>query len=364
MKLYELKRKYLEKRKRLLKKIYKQDLFYRDSTTPILELVMNPSGSFAKGVEVSPVIVEEQNSPLVSALFIIAHKMSDTLQVGFFEAVPDRFDAVNMLVQRARSIAKEKRLRRIVIGLDGHVNNRLGIFAGPNRSPVSFGSGYNPLYYIDYLEQCASSSEILVSYQYDILQRDMANEKKVIGRVSRRFQVRKGNFRNLRKEIELYTHLSNECFQQHPLYFERTIEEDYELFKSFSPFLKEENFLVAELDKKPIGFLLWYPDFHELVKPGKRMGIKTLLKYHLAGNAISRFKIAEFGILPQYQASGVIIGLIDKCIEIGRKNGYRFCESGWIFDSNIKSKKVVKRWADEPYKIYKIFEIEMGKREK
>jgi hypothetical protein len=362
MKVLESPNGYLRLRSHLLRNIYRKNPYYRDSTTPLLKMLLDSSSCFYGLTEQIPLVVTDHDeTPLATAVIIIARKMPDILQVGFFEALSDQQEAVSMLLERTREIAASKPVRRIIIGLNGHINNGLGFLADSHKTHPCFGSGYNPPYYIDYLEQYATSTETLVSYLYHRSAVNIDKDKKLIERISRRFKVRTADFGNLKKEIGIYTQLNNECFRNHPLYYERSQDEDYELFKSFSPLLKEENFLVSEREGKPIGFLLWYPDFHELVKPGRKLGLATAIKYRLPGNPISKLKIAEIGILPEYQGSAAIGGLIGRCFEIGKKNGYSCCESGWIFDINAKSKGISERWTGDPHKAYKVFEIDMEK---
>jgi len=348
---------YLKQRGRLVREIYQGDSSYRDSGNQLLKLVMNPRGAFAAGAEVIPLTVASGGDAAVSAVFVVADLLPDTLQVGFFEALPECYGAVEALMDRARSLAAERGLERIVVGLDGHVNNGLGFLVSSCGKHASFGAAYNPPYYIDYLERCTERSETLLSYLYDLSVANMDKEMRIVERASRRFVFRCGDFSDLRREMGIYTRLNNACFREHPLYFERRADEDYQLFRLFGPFLKEENFLVAELDNEPVAFLLWYPDFYELIGPGRRLGVGALLKYRLLRKHISKFRIAEFGVLPEYQGTAVIAGLIHECIERGKRNGHCYCESGWVHAGNQESQRVVRRWTDTPHKVYRYSEI-------
>jgi hypothetical protein len=78
----------------------------------------------------------------------------------------------------------------------------------------------------------------------------------------------------------------------------------------------------------------------------------------MRGREIDKLTIAEIGVLPEYQGSGAILVLFDQCLQLTR-GSYDWCETGWILDSNIKSKGFGIRWADSEYKHYKIFEIEV-----
>ncbi len=360
--IHNEKATWIKQRQKLLKHIYRNDPHYKDTSTPLLRTLLAPGSSFAKNTDLMPVTVYgTSNTPLVSALFAIARNMPDILQIGFFEAQAKQQSAATLLIKRAKEIATGKQIQKIVIGLDGHVNNGLGFLDDSYGSPPCFGSGYNPPYYIDYMTHMASLSMTLVSYLYQLTNENHMKWRNVIQRTSRRFTIRKGCFKDFRNEICIYTRLNNVCFKDHPLYFERSEEEDYELFRAFGPFLKEEHFLIAERDGIPVGFLLWYPDFHELVKLGGKPSFGTMLKYYLPGNSVSKFKIAEIGVLPKYQGSGAIAGLVGTCLDICKKNGHTICESGWILDKNTKSKGVSERWKGSQHKTYKVFEINLDR---
>jgi hypothetical protein len=66
------------------------------------------------------------------------------------------------------------------------------------------------------------------------------------------------DFGNFRKEMEVYTELNNICFQHHPFYFPRSVDEDYELFRELKLFLREENLIFVQEGDKMVGYLLWY----------------------------------------------------------------------------------------------------------
>jgi len=351
--------RFLKNRSRLLKRIYKNDPYYRSTENELVKLVLKKNGHFAKRSEQMMFTVSaEDKTPLVSVIFIIAEKYPSVLQVSFFEALPKQDEAVDVLFKKAIQIARIRGVKQIVIGLNGHVNYGLGFLAGPFNSSSCFGSCYSPPYYIDYLKKFATKEHTLVSYTGDFYHDSLESDQRLIKNITKRFHFRTGNFKDLRREIAIYTDLNNHCFASHPFYYERSFEEDYELFKSFGPFLKEENFLIAEIQGRPVGFLLWYPDFHELIPPGKSIGVLTLLKYRLFHRPISRFKIVEIGVLPEYHGTGVIGGLINMCCQIAQKN-HRIIETGWILDTNMKSKSVARRWIDHPYKTYKAFEINL-----
>ena len=346
----------IEKYIKFTQEVYKGNRFYKDSLTGILKSILYRKNVFSKNVDITPVMVMEDNMVLAVGTFIITEKLQDTIQIAFFEAKEGYQEAVDIIVGKAKKKCKDKNLNKIIIGLNGHVNYGLGLLADHFNSEACFGSSYNPQYYLDYFKKYDAKDYELKSYIWDMNKFNLEREKKVLKRISKYFSFRKADFRKLRQEVEIYTYLNNECFNQHPYYFERTVEEDYELIDEFRLFINGENFLIAEKDGVPVGFMLWYPDFNQLIRPGGCMEISTFIKNKLFSSKINKFKIAEIGVIPKYQGSGVILGLLNKCMEY-TKGRYDYGESGWVLDSNIKSREFCSRMTDNEYKHYKVFEI-------
>jgi GNAT superfamily N-acetyltransferase len=348
---------YFRAQRALRAEVYRDDPLYRDATTPLLTMLLNPAGCCAAGADIVPVAIPDEDEHVVATcLFILASGLPDTLQIAFFEALPDQEQAIELLVETAKQTARALGATRIVAGMNGHVNNGLGFLAGPWDAPASFGSAYNPPYYVDYFRPHASSEGKMSAYSYRIPDLTFAREQRILERVKRHFTFRTGRFHDMHSEIATYTYLNNRCFDAHPLYFERSPEEDHELFMAFYRFLNEENFLIAELDGEPVGFLLWYPDFNELIEPGKSIGTGTLLKYRVLRRRIKKVKLAELGVLPQYWGAGLILGLLDKGASLAHGK-HATVETGWVFEANLKSKGLASRWAREPCRHFSFFEI-------
>ena len=340
------------------KEIYKDDRNYKDSLTDILEMILYKKGEFCKNAEITPMIIKQEDRILAVCTFIIAERLNDTLQIAFFEARRDCQKAVDLIIDAAREKCRAEGKKKITIGLNGHVNYGLGLLASDFDKAVCFGTAYNPPYYMDYFTKYSPKEYQLTSYLTDMESYSLKAEQKILDRICRNFTFRIADFRNLKQEVEIYTDLNNRCFKGHPFYFERSASEDYELLHQFKPFIKGENLIIAEYSGNPVGFMLWYPDFNQLIPPGGRIGLGTYIKNKLMGWKIDKFKIVEVGIVPEYQNSGVVLGLFNKCMELTRHR-YKWCEAGWILDTNSKSKGFGIRWADREYKSFKAYELEV-----
>ena len=88
----------------------------------------------------------------------------------------------------------------------------------------------------------------------------------------------------------------------------------------------------------------------------------TLLKNKLGGRErIDRIKIAEIAVLSEFQGSGLVVGLFEKLYQLV-KDRYRYCEAGWVEESNFRSKGLGLHWQSAgclEFKQYKAFELSL-----
>jgi len=112
--------------------------------------------------------------------------------------------------------------------------------------------------------------------------------------------------------------------------------------------------LFVEKNEEPIGFMLWYPDYNELMKSGESIGISTFIKNKLFSKKITTFKIVEIGVIKREQNKGAILALFEYCFQC-IKGRFRNFESSWILKENEKSKTFGIKWSDGESKKYKAY---------
>ena len=341
--------------RRISKQVYRGDPCFRDSLSSVLAIVTDPQGAFAERTRQQGLAVtDDKGGLLASALLLHAQGLPEQVQLCFFEALPGAQDAVQALVDKARDLARQWGGSGLLVSMNGHVNYGLGLLADSFDQTPCFGSAYNPPYYLDYFRSLGFTEHQLVSYRYPMSSLRRRQEKSILARSRKGFSFRTADFSRLRDEIRLYTRLNNACFPEHSFYFHRHDDEDYELFRPFRRFLREENLLIAEHKGTAVGFLLWYPDFNELIGPGQGLGPAALLRYKLLRRPIKRFKIVEIGVVPRFRGSSVILGLFHACYEL-TKDRFQECESGWILSDNLRSRNICRRWNPEAGPTYSVF---------
>lgn len=339
-----------------VKTLYSKYPNFKDYSSPLLKQFLYKKGSFCSSIDSYPAIIKKDNKVVAACIYIYSPNYKETLQISFFESLEGEEEAVDLIINKGKEICKLKKLKKIVLGLNGHVNYGLGFLMDNFNKEISFGSSFNPPYYIDYFKKYNPICTKLLSYSGLIEKLNFSKEDKIIKRVYSRYTFRNISFKKFREEMKTYTDLNNICFKDHPFYFKRSYGEDYELFKELKLFIKEENIIFVEKEGVPIGYMLWYPDFNELIPYGKTIGIGTFIKNKIFGSKIKKMKIVEIAILPEYKNSGAIFGLFNECYK-RCLNRYKYYESSWILEGNFKSKGFGLRWADNEYKHYIAYEI-------
>jgi hypothetical protein len=336
------------------KKQYLNSDLKRDTMSGLLRNLLTGKSELCKSVDTEPLMIVDKNEITMISVLAHAQRMPEYLQICFFESDIYNMDAFNLILDRAVKVAKEKGAHKLIGSLNMHVNYGLGFLASDFDKKQSFGSAHNPEFYNAYFERSGFETIDMVSYRKDMVNSPELINNDIRNKLNEIYTVRKADFRNFKQEIEIYTKINNEAFKDHLFYYQRKTEEDYELFKDLKYLMKEENLLFVEKAGVPAGFMLWYPDFNEIIDKCETVGIKTVIKNKLFSHKIKTFKIVEIGVIPEERNRGAILALFDYCFKC-TKGKYDTMESSWILTNNMKSKSFGIKWADEESKHYKAY---------
>jgi hypothetical protein len=339
---------------------YRKDPLRRDSMSALLKGLIDGTSIMTKSAFLEPVMVVEGESILMIALLAQADRMHEIFQIAFLESSGYQPDAFILILTRAEGLALERGAAQISGALNLHVNYGLGYLADSYDKIQSFGMSHSPDYIHDYFLDTGFEPIELVSYKKDMRGLEQLMGDGLRDRISQRYHVRELDLTNLESEAKLYTEINNKAFSSHQFYYKRVPEEDLELFRDFRFLLKSENLVFAYRGDEPVGFMLWYPDFHQLIKPGETIGIRTVLRNKLHPERIDTFKIVEMGIVTKEQGRGAILALFQYCLEKVRGR-YDFMESGWVMEQNLDSRSFGIKWADGEARRYTAYLKELSK---
>lgn len=324
---------------------YRNHPLRRDSMSGLLKGILFERSQLSKAVKSHPVMVMDGEKIIIIAVLAHVDRMGDYLQIAFFESPNHDMEAFDMIMEEANLLASSFGCRRISASLNIHVNYGLGYLVDDYQKPQSFGMAHNPPHIHRYFEDHGFDRIEMATYMKDMDSLGPLLPDSMKRRLRDRYTVRPVDFSRLEEEAATYTRINNDAFRDHLFYYRRVPGEDLELFKDFRYLLKPENLLFVQRDGEDVGFMLWYPDFHQIMNPREGIGLKTVIKARLKPSAIDTFKIVEIGVVQKDQGKGAILALFDHCQEItaGR---YRYFESGWVLKDNPRSKALGEKWSD------------------
>lgn len=318
--------------------VYKGNAYFRATEASVEKMLLCLNSAFNKHATVKMFVLRDGNTNVARFALINDQLLPEYIQVSFFEAYEGLGDVFSPI---KKTIIKHfPNCKRVVVGLNGHLNYGAGILLNRFDEVPVFGLPYNHSYYADYFKELKPRKMVTFRFDMDVYSKWALNYSS--GRPVDGLTVRFMNKREIEAESEIYTLLNNKAFTQHPYWADRSVAEDIELFKPFRYFLDKENLIFAEVDGKPVGFFLWYPDFNQLVKSQRDLNAIDVIKYRM-GKSIDTFRFTEIGIIPEFQGTSVAIEMLQKSLPTLRKNGYKYCEGGFIFEENRASIAFVKR---------------------
>lgn len=338
--------------------IYLGNPFYRGTEESIMKLLLDANSAFKAHAVIKMFVIMDGNDRVARFALIHDQWQPDYIQVSYFEAQKNLGNVFELIKSQIHIYFHDA--KKVVVGLNGHLNYGAGMLLNKFDEAPLFGLPYNPDYYADYFKALTPRRMFTFRFSmevYNAWAQTYSAQRKVNG-LSLRFMDKK----NIKRESAIYTSLNNQSFTKHPYWAKRDTAEDLELFYPFRFLLDNENLIIAEINGKPIGFFLWYPDFNKLKSNQKDLNVVDVLKYRL-GRKIDTFRFTEIGIIPEYQRSPVALALISKSLPTLIDKGYKNCEGGFIFEENRASMAFVKRILQrcygkkpEPYREFAVFE--------
>lgn len=333
------------------KSIYKNRPKKKDDMGSMLLSILKNKSTINKRIKLKPLLVYSEGVPIMGTLLAQVDDMSTYIQMSFFEALSENEKAFSLILEETKATGDLWGAVSISGSLNIHVNYGLGFLNAHFEKESSFGMNDNPEYYNHLFLKAGFEAIDLVTYKQKMEHFKLPLSERLIAKLSAKYTVRTMDYKHFKRDIQIYTDLNNDAFQQHLFYFKRNFEEDYELFKPFKILLKEENLLIVEKENRPVGFMLWYPDYNELIPSGKSLSLKTVIDHKLLRRKISTFKIVEIGVIQSEQKSGAILSLFNALNQI-TKGRFDYCESSWILKDNKDSSNFGMKWSEGQYKTY------------
>lgn len=266
--------------------------------------------------------------------------------LGFFEAMPDKEDAIGLLLEKAGDFLRQEGCREI----QGPVNGIFGLFGGGLLSSTfekmpSFLQTYTPEYYHDYFAR-AGFNPIMRTYHYtidftpeNVQHYHSFNKKKLVKRIN----IRPVNTSNWHEETQSIIKIFNEGYGKLWGNVPLDHNEFIEFADEFKSLIDPELWLIAEIDKEPVGFVGGFPNYAPIFKEldGEFSKLK-LLKILMDSRNIREGTLQLIGLLDKSRTRGVGPALACRLCEAMVEKGYTKMTATWILENNRDSLHLAK----------------------
>jgi GNAT superfamily N-acetyltransferase len=277
---------------------------------------------------------------------------------GFFECIDDQ-GVANALFDVAKKWLKARGVTAVRGPANPSVNDEYGLLIdGFDKTPTIL-MPYNLPYYPILIEN-AGFTKIKDLYAYYLRQSTVYSDR--FERISDMVKNREGmsfralDMKNFDSELKIIKKLYNDAWQYNWGAVKMTDDEFKALAADLKPIVVPELVIIAEVNKKPIGFALSLPDINIALKYNKKgrllPGLARLLIHK---KKIDGVRIIVLGVLKEYQKSGAAGVLFLETARQAKKLGYNWGEASWVLEDNVmmnRSAEMMNGKLDKTYRLY------------
>ena len=131
-------KKDIKKFKKFRENLYKNDLFYVSTVEFNVDMILKRETQFARSCVTKPIAVECEGR-IVAECVLVFNPKDDFVQIAFFESLDNQSEAVSLIKEKAKDFAKQSGVKKITVGLNGHLSYGVGLTDGISK-PNTFDS--------------------------------------------------------------------------------------------------------------------------------------------------------------------------------------------------------------------------------
>lgn len=327
---------------------YRGDSMYTGTAEFITDMLIGQTTDFARKCTVIPLAEEPHGERQAQCLWIHA-RGTDYAQVAFFDAKNEA--AAKSLIEKAKMLAKQNGLSRLVVGLHGHLSYGVGICTSA-KTKNTFDTCYNKLGYFEHFKDF-ETVHTLSAYR-----REVEDARRVLNKVNfdtSGYAVRKADFSRFAEECETMRRICDRTIGQTYLYEPTEKGHFYELLKDMKILLSGRNLLFLTHENKDVGFLFWHPDFNEAIKAGKPYSAFSFaLGYALHRAKVNTVKLNAIGVEDAHRGKGTLALLraMNECIG----DRFKYIETNFVWDCNKKSTLLNRKVIGDVWRTFAVYE--------
>lgn len=284
---------------------------------------------------------------------------------GYFDAEDE--ETAHALLQKAEDWLRNEGMRRVLGPISMSIWEEPGLLVrGQDHSPTIM-MGHHPAHYAGWISSAGYvEAKRLTTYELDIRTEFPPLIRRVIqsGERNDRITVRQVDLKRWDEEAAVILSILNDAWSDNWGFVPFTDREIAHAGKKLKPIIRRDLNMIAEVDGRPVAFMLTFPDINKALKAidGKLLpfGWVRMLRW-LRKPTGSDMRVPLMGVLKELQNSRMASQLAFMLIEHIRKNAvetYKATrgEIGWILDDNEGMKAIAEAIDSHVNREYAIYE--------
>ncbi|QCB43566.1 N-acetyltransferase [Sphingomonas sp. PAMC26645] len=286
-------------------------------------------------------------------------------QWGLMEA--ERQDVFQALLERAEAWLREQGMTRALGPISMSIWEEPGLLIDGYDHPPTIMMGHAKREYRGWIEW-ANYRPIkqLMTYEVDVTKQFPPIVQRIIksGEKNPRISVRNVDKTKFEEEAAIILSILNDAWRDNWGFVPLTPPEIKDVGVKLKPIVFNDLIRIAELDGKPVAFMITLPDLNEAIKPlnGNLLpfGWAKLL-WWLRKPKVRTVRVPLMGVVKELQASRMASQLAFMMIEYIRRAsvenyGAQRAEIGWILDDNQGMRSIAETIESRVNKVYQVYE--------
>ncbi|HML24768.1 MAG TPA: hypothetical protein PKD09_24145 [Aggregatilinea sp.] len=309
----------------------------------------------------------------IAAFINHRHNEYHNEHIGFFGAfeVQDDQEAATALLETASEYVRALGYDAIRGPATFSTNEECGILIEGFDDPAVVLMPYNRPYYQRLVEATPGFEKVMDLYSYYITFQAINNSPKLekLFRITqqnnkrRDITIRTPDTKHLDREFQLLKDIYNHAWDKNWGYVPFSSTELDEMVKDLGQYFEPRLTFFAEVEGKPVAFMLALPDLNEVLlkaypRPSKPepLALLQLLWHWKVRSKITRIRIMLMGVQEGYRGIGVESAMFVEAYQAAQALGWDIGDGGWVLETNGPMQRLVEAYNSVIYKRYRFYE--------
>ncbi len=312
-------------------------------------------------------LVYDGDKPVARVMAGIDERLNERLErkagfISLFECA-QRQDYARTALDAACAFLREQGMET-VIGPSGDGVSDFGkglLTEGFDGPPVLFNP-YNPPYYAEYFEKCGfRKHRDHFAYFMRMDELDLRAMEEIVPRAQKRFGFRVEHVQWTKEKEDLILQNAGRVIREaFPPEWEWNVPTFGDLkrgVRRLARYYRPETTVMAFADKRPIGLVIAFPDYNQVLRKMKGRLFPIGWLHELLGRRkIHGARCVLQFVVPEYQHKGVNTAMFYEAYLGARKLGIQWVEGSTVDETSISSIANTEKMASHLYRVYRQYE--------